>query len=1557
MVDIVTDASATPASQLKPLRVGLDIGSTTVKAVVLDQSDSLKDTLFSDYRRHHANVRATVAGLLVDIHKELVELGRGDEPIRLSITGSGGLALADNLHVPFIQEVIAETEAIDKEYPQADVIIELGGEDAKITYLKPTPEQRMNGSCAGGTGAFIDQMSTLLDTDAAGLNEMAKSYENLYPIASRCGVFAKTDLQPLINDGAAKPDLAASIFTAVATQTIAGLAAGRPIHGTVIFLGGPLFFMSELRAAFQRALEGKVDEFIVPTDAHLYVAYGSALQADMDSDDQGHHFEAHTCDEILMRLDELKNLPSNTPTMPPLFPTEADREDFNKRHHKEHIHIGTLEGAHGPHFLGIDAGSTTIKATLVNDDREIVWSSYANNEGSPLTAAINIVKKIQSELPEGAWIARSCATGYGEGLITTGLHLDEGVVETMAHYRGAEMVSPGVTAVIDIGGQDMKYLAITDGVIDSIAVNEACSSGCGSFLQTFAMSMGLTIQEFTQKALASTHPVDLGSRCTVFMNSSVKQAQKEGASIEDIAAGLCYSVVRNALYKVIKLRDSGELGDTVVVQGGTFLNDAVLRAFELLTERQVTRPNIAGLMGAFGAALTARMHYQDEADHLDVVVKADGSEEQSEAEPAPKSEPKAAAFKKTEPAKPEAHVVVVDGVTHTASSILTGEALDNMSMTAERDVCKLCQNHCKLTITTFSDGSRFVTGNRCERGGDAKKKRSDRPNLYDYKYKRCFAYRRLTDKKATRGEIGIPRALNMYENYPFWFTLLTTLGFKVMISGRSSHELFETGIESIASENICYPAKLVHGHIKWLINKGIKTIFYPCVSYEENLVPNTDNHYNCPVVANYPLVVGANVPELREDGVRYMHPYFNLANHELMVDRIVEEFAWANVTREEAETAVKAAYAEDKVFKHDVQQEGLTALAYMKEHNCRGIVLAGRPYHIDPEINHGIPETICSLGMVVLSEDSICELHPGEKLNLTEFLSEGEADPRSKNAARFRHVGDRTVTKMPLRVTNQWAYHSRLYAAAHFMASYPGLELVQLNSFGCGLDAITTDQVAEILADKADVYTLLKIDEVSNLGAAKIRLRSLKAAVEEREANKAREAAAAKAMEDQQAAAERAAEEAKVKAESDLEAAKAALAEAQAAVEAAQKKVDAEAQAVHDAVKASQASTAKAVQGPKPTGFRKTGPTAPTPGRQILLDSTMAANPKLTKAMREASKRAAERDLQAAAANKNGTSDGTTGVTNAKNAKKSGHNNATMSRYAHREKFVKDMKKNYTIVGPQMSPIHMSLVEAVIRSGGYKFDILKHASRGDVETGLKYVNNDACYPAIMVVGQLIDAILEGKYDPDHVALAITQTGGMCRATNYFGLIRKALVDAGYPQIPVIAISTQGLEDNPGFKATLPLLHRAIKALILGDLLMKCLYRVRPYEVEKGSANKLYELWDAIVRETIEHHGYSKTAAKTPSIKKGYLPYNVLAKEIVKSFDNLPLRDIPRKVRVGVVGEILVKYQPDANNHVVDVIESQDCEAVVPGIMEFMTTRPYITDWNEKNLGMGGNKTV
>ena len=1081
--------------------------------------------------------------------------------------------------------------------------------------------------------------------------------------------------------------------------------------------------------------------------------------------------------------------------------------------------------------------------------------------------------------------------------------LDEGEVETISHYYAAAFFDPEVDCILDIGGQDMKCIKIKNGTVDSVQLNEACSSGCGSFIETFAQSLNYSVQDFAHEALFAKHPIDLGTRCTVFMNSKVKQAQKEGASVADISAGLACSVIKNALYKVIKVSDATELGRHIVVQGGTFYNDAVLRSFERIANCEAIRPDIAGIMGAFGAALIARERYSADQE----------------------------------------------------TTMLSIEKINELKYSTTMANCKGCTNSCRLTINKFSGGRQYISGNRCERGIGKEKNKDHIPNLFEYKYKRIFGYQPLPQDEAIRGEVGIPRVLNMFENYPFWYTFFTQLKYRVVLSPTSSRKIYELGIESIPSESECYPAKLAHGHVTWLLRHGVKFIFYPCIPYERTEFPEAINHYNCPIVTSYAENIKNNVDELQDDSITFRNPFLAFTSEKVLADGLAKEFS--GLPEDEVRAAVHAGWEELAAARRDMQKKGEETLQYMKETGRRGIVLAGRPYHIDPEVNHGIPETICSLGMVVLSEDSICELQPGEKLNLTEFLSEGEADPRSKNAAGFRHVGDRTVTKMPLRVTNQWAYHSRLYAAAHFVALYPGLELVQLNSFGCGLDAITTDQVAEILADKADVYTLLKIDEVSNLGAAKIRLRSLKAAVEEREANKAREEAAAKALEDKQAAAERAAEEAKVKAESDLEAAKAVLAEAQAAVEAAQKKVDAEAKAVQDAVKTSQATAAKTVQGPKSIGFRRTGSTAPTPGRQILLDTTMAANPNLTKSMREASKRAAERDLQAAVAHKNGTSDGTTGVANAKNAKKSGHNNATMSRYAHREKFVKDMKKNYTIVGPQMSPIHMSLVEAVIRSGGYKFDILKHASRGDVETGLKYVNNDACYPAIMVVGQLIDAILEGKYDPDHVALAITQTGGMCRATNYFGLIRKALVDAGYPQIPVIAISTQGLEDNPGFKATPPLLHRAIKALILGDLLMKCLYRVRPYEVEKGSANKLYELWDTIVRETIEHHGYSKTAAKTPSIKKGYLPYNVLAKEIVKSFDALPLRDIPRKVRVGVVGEILVKYQPDANNHVVDVIESQDCEAVVPGIMEFMTTRPYITDWNEKNLGMGGNKTL
>ena len=1650
------------------LRVGLDIGSTTVKAVVLGTGDRLDQALFSDYRRHHANVRQCVAELVTDIKLSLSRVGLAGNPISLVITGSGGLELASQLQAEFAQEVIAETEAINATYPEGDVIIELGGEDAKITYLKPTPEQRMNGSCAGGTGAFIDQMATLLNTDASGLNDMASKYKTIYPIASRCGVFAKSDLQPLINDGAAKEDLAASIFNAVATQTISGLACGRPIRGNVIFLGGPLFFMSELREAFKRILQDRVSRYIIPENAHLYVAYGAAIMAgrhEQDDQDSGTqvktdyspesdvndpfgpawgldqaevdrarsekassldkmalqdamqdgrtttlmdgenkvpatetakdaiqnqemNFDLTSLDGVLSALKGLENMPSTARTIRPLFLNEDERKEFNDRHGAEIIPTGDLSGAKGPHFLGIDAGSTTIKAVLINDDKTIVWSTYGVHKDSPLIAAANIVKEVRKSLPEGAYIARACATGYGEGLVKAGLHVDEGVVETMAHYRAAEEISPGVTSVIDIGGQDMKYIAVNDGVIDSICVNEACSAGCGSFLQTFAQSMGISIQEFTKQALASEAPTDLGSRCTVFMNSSVKQAQKEGASPEDIAAGLCYSVVRNALYKVIKLRDANALGPVVVVQGGTFLNDAVLRAFELLTGRKVTRPNIAGLMGAYGAALTARMHCPQNEEVEDLTATSshmahpslnvvDGAKSVGSTPTTPnmasaptKSTLSPAAvnklgtggsanvaskndqgFKTTLP-----DLKVEDG--HVVSSILAGDDLDNLSMTTTHDVCKLCQNHCKLTITEFEDGGRYVTGNRCERGGDKNRKRSDRPNLYDFKYKRAFAYRRLTPDKAIRGDIGVPRVLNMYEDYPFWFTLLTSLGFRVMISGRSNHELFESGMESIASENICYPAKLVHGHIHSLVDKGIKTIFYPCVTYEQELVPDTDNHYNCPIVANYPVVIEANMAELKENGVRFMRPYFNLSNKEKMVERIVKVFDWAKVSEQEARTAVQEAYREDARFKEDVRQEGLRALAYMQEYGVKGVVLSGRPYHVDPEVNHGIPETICSLGMAVLSEDSICELDVHDLPKLSDYIipAAGERALASNNptAAKFRKTvpgfGD-NHQKMPLRVTDQWAYHSRLYSAARFVSEYPDLQLVQLVSFGCGVDAITTDQVQEILADKGDVYTQLKIDEVSNLGAAKIRLRSLKAAMDERHQRDLNQ----EDSEDQKEvpAKEQAPAKFAVKDNVMVENVDTPTDLVQSEVQA---KASSDFRDSQDLASHIEAVDADASDKPKSDGFRSTN------AQKINLSQRKADIAALARfvALHDKSDQGliglhpmGIRPIRETMASRQKEQE----VDNqGKDVQASGAAaKPTLSKYATEHRFTKEMGHKFTVVAPQMSPVHFSLLEAVFSSADYHFELLKHATAEDINTGVKYVNNDACFPAIIVVGQLVNAFLSGRFDPHKCAVIVTQTGGMCRATNYYGLLRKAMADAGYGYVPIITLSVQGFRANPGLQVTPALLHRAVKAFYLGDAMIECLLRVRPYEQEPGSANRLYKLWDTICKETIEHHGYSKTAKKVYG--HGYLPYGTLMKRMIRAFDQLPLRNIPRKPRVGVVGEILVKYHPDANNHVVDLIESQGCEAVLPGVCDFMVNGISNAEWNEEMLGTGGQVGV
>ncbi len=1297
------------------LRLGLDVGSTTVKAVVLDG----EEPVFEDYRRHNADARGELSRLLHQVADAFP--GRS---VRAAVTGSGGLSVANLVGVPFVQEVIAETATIRRFDPDADVIIELGGEDAKITYLHPTPEQRMNGTCAGGTGAFIDQMASLLGTDAAGLNELATRATHVYPIASRCGVFAKSDIQPLINQGAAHEDLAASVFQAVATQTISGLACGRPIRGNVMLLGGPLHFLPELRKAYAAVLPADGCTFTTPDKAQLYVAIGAALLANE---------QPLPLATLVSRLTR-PNLPlAGSPRARPLFAGAAELHAFQERHAAATVPQREIEDASGDCFLGIDAGSTTIKAVITNEDDEIVFSHYASNQGDPVTAAVAIVRRIIVGLPPAARIVRSCVTGYGEDLVRAALHVDEGEIETMAHYRAAEHISPGVTSVIDIGGQDMKYLRIRNHMVDSISVNEACSSGCGSFLQTFADTMGTDVQHFAQAALEARRPADLGSRCTVFMNSSVKQAQKEGADVGDISAGLSYSVVRNALYKVIKLKDPSQLGDRVVVQGGTFLNDAVLRAFELLTGREVVRPDIAGLMGAYGAALTARLHRDRPG----------------------------------------------------AGGLPTLEELDDFGVETELRTCRLCQNHCRLTISHFTDGARHVSGNRCERGASEERRpaRSEVPNLFDYKYKRVFGYRRLTEKAATRGDIGIPRVLNMYENYPFWFTLLTSLGFRVILSGRSSHELYEDGMESIASENICYPAKLAHGHVQDLLAKGLRTIFYPCITYEQQLVAGSDNTYNCPIVGGYPEVVVNNMEELREPGIRFLKPFLNLGNRDKLVERIVEEFADWQVSAAEAATAVDAAYAEDAQVREDVRAEGRRALAYLDEHDLKGIVLAGRPYHIDPEINHGIPELIRGLGMVVLSEDAVCDLGRLER---------------------------------PLRVRDQWSYHSRLYEAADAVARDPRLEIIQLNSFGCGLDAITTDQVAEIIEAKSGIYTTLKIDEVSNLGAARIRVRSLRAAAEER-------VAAALARE----------------------------------------------------------------------GYE----VSTLPGDDDPVGSEAGAD---------------------------------------------GDARAT------RTPFTKEMKERRTILVPQMSPIHFNFLIPVLERSGYRAVLLDHASKEDVEVGLAHVNNDACYPAIMVIGQLVNAFVSGRFDPDDCVVGISQTGGMCRATNYAGLLRKAMHDAGYGSVPVLAASAQSIEDNPGFQLSLPMVHRAIKAGVIGDVLQNVLLRVRPYEREEGSADALYRRWNAITVEHFSSDGYSTTLGR-------HIGYARLIRRLVQEFDALPLRNVARRPRVGIVGEILVKFQPDANNHAVRVVEDEGCEAVLPGLMEFFQIGMQAADWQAANLGIGEEK--
>ena len=1264
----------------KILHVGLDVGSTTVKIVVMNEN---LQSIYTDYRRHFSDTKNTVCNVL----EELIDM-YPDYSFTIALTGSGAMSSANFLGLPFIQEVVSCKRAVEKYIPKTDVVIELGGEDAKIIYFDKSIEQRMNGTCAGGTGAFLDQMASLLNTDTSGLNELAKGYKTIYPIASRCGVFAKTDIQPLLNEGAAKEDIAVSIFQAVVNQTISGLACGRPIRGNVAFLGGPLNYLSELRSRFIETLNLGPNEVIIPEEAHLLVAKGAALDS-LNS-------TVVSIEKLKSKIDVLR-ISEDTTTEPlsPLFKIDSEYEEFKKRHEISKVKRGTLENYKGDCFIGIDAGSTTTKLVLIDNEGKLLFSLYGSNEGNPLKSVISMLKKLYAIVPDTAIIRYSGITGYGEKLVQTALNIDLNEIETIAHYQAAKEFMPNVTSIVDIGGQDMKYIKMKNDVIDNIMLNEACSSGCGSFIETFAKSLGLTIQEFVESAIESRKPVDLGSRCTVFMNSKIKQAQKEGYSVGDISAGLSYSVVKNAIQKVMKVRDVSSLGDHIVVQGGTFYNDAVLRAFELIVGKNVVRPDISGLMGAYGVALLSKEQYESNLDmeYVSTISKLDD--------------------------------------------------LDSLNIDITHTRCNGCENHCLLTINKFSNGKKFISGNRCEKGAGITNSNANLPNLVKYKYDRIFGYIPLEEKDAPRGIIGIPRVLNMYEDYPFWFTFLTNLGFRVVLSEKSNRKTYEKGMESMPSESVCYPAKLAHGHIIDLITKGVKTIFYPCIPYSRKEYEKADNKYNCPIVISYSEVLKNNIEELKNGNIKFLNPFLPFkAKNLAKVILGLPEFSEYNFTKKELIEAAQKAEYEYQKSKQDIHQKGLETVKYIEENNLKGIVLSGRPYHVDPEINHGIDTLITSLGLCVLTEDS---------------------------------VADKTEAKRPIRVVDQWMFHSRLYAAAEYVGNHDNLELVQLNSFGCGVDAVTTDQVEEILSSYEKMYTLIKIDEINNLGAVRIRIRSLLASMNKRIQKKS--------------------------------------------------------------------------------------------------------------------------------------------------------NKENLGDYSVRKKlFTKQMRKDYTILIPQMAPIHFELLEAAVESSGYNVKLLRECSPHTVETGLKYVNNDACYPSILTTGQFVEALESGIYDVNKTAIIMSQTGGGCRATNYIGFIRKALKDAGFEQVPVISFNVVGMEKNPGFKLSIGMATRLLKMCIYGDLLQKMLTKNRAYEVHKGETKALFDKW----------LNTCKMLVKKSTMKQ----FKKSIYDIVEDFEKIELDTSVEKPKVGIVGEVLIKYHPFGNNFVADVLEKEGAEVVLPdfmGFVKFMAT--------------------
>ena len=1260
------------------MRVGLDIGSTTIKCVVLDENDTL---LYSTYERHYSHILEKAQELLRRIDAEQLH-GR---KALLSISGSAGMGLADSCGVPFVQEVFSTRVAVKKFVPATDCVIELGGEDAKILFLTNGTEVRMNGSCAGGTGAFIDQMATLLKMSADEMNKAAEQATRTYTIASRCGVFAKSDVQPLINQGAKTEDIAASIYKAVVNQTIAGLAQGRPIKGNILYLGGPLTFSTVLRKSFDEAL-GVTGT--CPENSLLYVALGAALYADKE----------FVLSDVAAALDEYAATATYA-SEPPLFANKEEYEVFHARHMSHSVPRVAFGAQCGPVHIGIDSGSTTVKLVVVDEKSQILYTNYQPNLGNPLPLIREQLIKIYREHP-GLQVASVTTTGYGEELVKNAFRCDYGLVETVAHFTAAKYFMPDVDFIIDIGGQDMKCFKIEDGAISNIFLNEACSSGCGSFLQTFAQALGYDVKKFAALGLFADRPVDLGSRCTVFMNSSVKQAQKDGASIENISAGLSISVVKNALYKVIRASSPEELGRRIVVQGGTFYNEAVLRAFEKEMGVEVIRPDIAGLMGAYGAALFGLR--QSHKNHQE---------------------------------------------TSRMMNLAELEAFDQKVVSVK---CGGCGNHCQLTVNTFADGRKFISGNRCERGIGGQKNAHNVPNLYEYKLHRLFSYESLDADKAPRGVVGIPRVLNMYEDYPFWFTFFTELGYRVVLSPSSNRKIYELGIESIPSESECYPAKLAHGHVTWLIRQGIKFIFYPALFYERNEFEDANNHYNCPIVTSYSENIKNNVEEIAGGEITFRNPFMSFRDLGTVTDALTKEFT--EIPAAEIAAACEKGWKELANARHDMEKKGEETLEYLRKTGKRGIVLAGRPYHVDPEINHGIPELITSYDMAVLTEDSISHLAKPER---------------------------------PLIVSDQWMYHSRLYAAASYVKTVENLDLIQLNSFGCGLDAVTTDQVNDILSGSDKIYTCLKIDEVNNLGAARIRIRSLLSAIRVRE------------------------------------------------------------------------------------------------------------------------KMGKHRNIRSSAIEK--------------------------------VPFTEEMRKDYTIICPQMSPIHFEILQPAFNACGYNFVVLDNDNKHSVDVGLKYVNNDACYPSLLVVGQIMEALLSGKYDLNKTAIIMSQTGGGCRATNYIGFIRRALKKADMEQIPVISLNLAGIESNPGFHLNADLLLRAAVGAEFGDIFMRCVYRMRPYEATPGSVDALHKEWLAKVQKFV--------SAKHISIPK----FRKMCVQIIRDFDAVPVLDI-KKPRVGVVGEILVKFSPAGNNHLVELLESEGAEAVVPDLIDFMLYCFYNQIYKAEHLG-------